>query len=106
MFIVPPRGSARAKARSSACPAPVARLSSLAPLQQLSDPLAGLGAPLDQRIGGPRHEGRELLATIGRSPGGFIAAARGRPDAELWEVTPSNREALAERVLAWLGQNS
>jgi nucleoside-triphosphatase len=48
---------------------------------------------------------KTIIATIGRHPGGFIAAVRGRPDAELWEVTRSNREALAERVLSWLAQN-
>jgi nucleoside-triphosphatase len=47
---------------------------------------------------------KTIVATIGRSSGGFIAAARGRPDAEVWEVTASNREALVERVLSWLGQ--
>jgi len=50
--------------------------------------------------------GKTIVATIGRDPGGFIAAVRRRPDAELWEVTPSNREALVERVLAWLARDS
>jgi len=50
--------------------------------------------------------GKTIAATIGRDPGGFIAAVRRRPDAELWEVTPSNREALVERVLAWLARDS
>jgi nucleoside-triphosphatase THEP1 len=45
---------------------------------------------------------KTIVATIGCSSEGFIAAARSRPDAELWEVTPSNREALVERVLTWL----
>jgi nucleoside-triphosphatase len=49
---------------------------------------------------------KTIVATIGRSSGGFIAAARSRPGAELWEVTPSNREALVKRVLTWLGQKS
>jgi nucleoside-triphosphatase THEP1 len=49
---------------------------------------------------------KTIVATVGRSPGGFIAAARSRPDAELWEMTPSNREALVERVLTWLEQGS
>ena len=50
--------------------------------------------------------GKTIVATIGRDPGGFIAAVRRRPDAELWEVTASNREALVERVLAWLARDS
>jgi nucleoside-triphosphatase len=45
---------------------------------------------------------KTVVATIGRSSEGFIAAARSRPDAELWEVTPSNREAFVQRVLTWL----
>jgi nucleoside-triphosphatase len=48
---------------------------------------------------------KTIVATIGRSPRGFIAAASSRPDAELWEVTPSNRETLVERVLAWLARD-
>jgi hypothetical protein len=35
-----------------------------------------------------------------------VSAAVGLPGAELWEVTPSNREALVERVLTWLTQGS
>lgn len=50
--------------------------------------------------------GKTIVATIGRDPGGFIAAVRRRPAAELWEVTPSNREALVERVLTWLARDS
>jgi nucleoside-triphosphatase len=49
---------------------------------------------------------KTVVATIGRDPGGFIGVVRGRPDAELWEVTRSNREALVERVLAWLARDS
>jgi nucleoside-triphosphatase len=46
---------------------------------------------------------KTVVATISRHGGGFIAAVRGRPDAELWEVTPANRDPLLERLLAWLG---
>jgi nucleoside-triphosphatase len=45
---------------------------------------------------------KTIVATIGSSSEGFIAAVRSRPDAELWEVKPSNRDALVERVLTWL----
>ena len=48
---------------------------------------------------------KTIIATIGRQPGGFMAAVRGRPDAELWEVNQSNREALVDRVLSWLAKN-
>jgi nucleoside-triphosphatase len=47
---------------------------------------------------------KTIIATIGRQPGGFMAAVRSRPDAELWEVTRSNREALVERALKWIAQ--
>lgn len=48
---------------------------------------------------------KTIIATIGRQPGGFMAAVRRRPDAELWEVTQLNREALVDRVLSWLAPN-
>jgi nucleoside-triphosphatase len=47
---------------------------------------------------------KTIIATIGRQPGGFMAVVRGRPDAELWEVTQSNREALVARALKWIVQ--
>jgi nucleoside-triphosphatase len=47
---------------------------------------------------------KTIIATIGRQSGGFLAAVRGRPDAELWEVTQSNREALVKRALNWIAQ--
>lgn len=45
---------------------------------------------------------RRVLATIARKGGGFIGEVKGRPDAELWEVTVSNREVLPERIRAWI----
>ncbi len=45
---------------------------------------------------------RRVLATIARKGGGFIAEVKRRSDAELWEVTAGNRDALPEGVLAWV----
>jgi nucleoside-triphosphatase len=46
--------------------------------------------------------GRPVIATVARTGGGLIAEVKARPGAALWEVTRANREALPERVLAWL----
>lgn len=46
--------------------------------------------------------GRTVVATIAARGGGLIAEVKARPDAELWEVTRANRQALPGRVLAWL----
>jgi nucleoside-triphosphatase len=43
-----------------------------------------------------------VIATVARSGGGFIAEVKARADAELLEVTRSNRDELPGRVLAWL----
>jgi nucleoside-triphosphatase len=44
---------------------------------------------------------RRVLATVARRGAGFIAEVKQRDDAELWEVTPRNRDALPEQVVAW-----
>ena len=46
--------------------------------------------------------GRLVVATIARRGGGLIAQGKERPDAELPEVTPENRDRLVADVLDWL----
>lgn len=46
-----------------------------------------------------------VVATIGRKGSGLIASAKGRADVDLWEVTESNRDALPERIVAWLEES-
>ncbi|MGH7857850.1 MAG: nucleoside-triphosphatase [Candidatus Binatia bacterium] len=48
---------------------------------------------------------RPVAATVGRSGGGFIAEVKRRPEAEVWEVTPGNRDALVARVIERLKAN-
>ena len=43
-----------------------------------------------------------LVATVSRKGGGFMAEMRNHPQAELWEVTPGNREEMPARILDWL----
>lgn len=47
-----------------------------------------------------------LLGTIGQAGGGFIARVRARPDVQLIEVTPANRERLPAQLAARLGEVS
>ncbi len=43
-----------------------------------------------------------LLATVARAGRGLISEVKQRPDSRLVEVTPSNRDDLPERIVAWL----
>jgi nucleoside-triphosphatase len=45
---------------------------------------------------------RRVVASVARRGGGFIEEAKARPDVELWEISPRNRDALVERILEWL----
>lgn len=45
---------------------------------------------------------RPVAATVARSGGGFIAEVKRRPEAELWEVTRQNREAMVQQVADWV----
>jgi nucleoside-triphosphatase len=47
---------------------------------------------------------RPVVATVGRKGGGFIAEVKERADAELWELTRANRDALAGRVVDWISR--
>jgi nucleoside-triphosphatase len=46
---------------------------------------------------------RPIVASVARRGAGFIEEVKGRADVELWEISPQNRDALVERILAWLG---
>ena len=43
-----------------------------------------------------------VLATIALRSHPWCDAVKARPDVELWEVTPENRDELPDRALAWL----
>jgi nucleoside-triphosphatase len=43
-----------------------------------------------------------VIATIAVRGDGFIQRVKRRPDADLWEVTRANRDALPLRAVAWL----
>jgi nucleoside-triphosphatase len=50
--------------------------------------------------------GRPCVATVAQRGEGFIAEAKRRRDAELWTLTPSNRNDMPGRILAWLGERA
>ena len=56
--------------------------------------VAAMRALLDSR--------RCVVATVHQTAGGFVRDVRERPDAELWELTLANRDAMPDRVLAWI----
>lgn len=43
-----------------------------------------------------------VIATVARKGGGFIGEVKQRPDVEIWDVTRDNRDALADKIVAWL----
>lgn len=45
-----------------------------------------------------------VVATIALRAGGFIAEVKARPDVQVAEVTPANREELPEAIARWLGR--
>lgn len=46
-----------------------------------------------------------VVATIGRSGGGLIAEAKARDDTVVGEVTEDTRDAVPDRVVAWLDRD-
>jgi nucleoside-triphosphatase len=46
--------------------------------------------------------GLPLVATVGLRGSGFIADVKRRRDVTLWEITRANRDAMPERVQAWI----
>jgi nucleoside-triphosphatase len=59
-----------------------------------------------RRMRGLFDSEKTIVATIDRQSSDFMTAVRSRPDAELWEVTASNRDGMVERVLDWLERES
>lgn len=45
---------------------------------------------------------RPLVATVAQRGGGFIDEVKHRRDVELWQVTPTTRDALPDRIVAWV----
>lgn len=45
---------------------------------------------------------RPLVATVAQRGGGFIDEVKHRRDVELWEVTPTTRDTLPDRIVAWV----
>jgi nucleoside-triphosphatase len=45
---------------------------------------------------------RLVVATVALRGGGLIAEVKARPDAQVWEVTRNNRDAMPQQVLQWL----
>ncbi|HEY3358125.1 MAG TPA: nucleoside-triphosphatase [Polyangia bacterium] len=44
------------------------------------------------------------VATIALHGGAFIADVKNRPDVEVWELTRESRDAMPERIVAWVGE--
>jgi nucleoside-triphosphatase len=47
-----------------------------------------------------------VVATVAQRGGGFIDEVKRREDCELWTLTRSNRDAMAQRIAAWLARDS
>jgi nucleoside-triphosphatase len=47
-----------------------------------------------------------VVATVSQRGGGFIDEVKRREDCELWTLTRANRDAMAERILEWIGQRT
>ncbi len=45
-----------------------------------------------------------VVATVAQRGGGLIEEVKRREDCELWTLTRSNRDAMAQRVVAWLAR--
>jgi nucleoside-triphosphatase len=46
--------------------------------------------------------GRPLVATVAQRGGGFIEEVKDRRDVEIWTVTETTRDALPDRIVAWI----
>jgi nucleoside-triphosphatase len=47
---------------------------------------------------------RTVVATVASRGEGFIAEVKRRKDCELWTLTRGNRDAMPEKIRAWLGK--
>lgn len=45
---------------------------------------------------------RPIVATVAQRGAGFIDEVKHRRDVELWQVTPTTRDALPDRIVAWV----
>ena len=45
---------------------------------------------------------RPLVATVAQRGGEFIDEVKRRRDVELWPVTPTTRDTLPDRIVAWV----
>jgi nucleoside-triphosphatase len=48
------------------------------------------------------HAEKPLVATITKKGAGLIEEMKHRPEQELWEVTPTNRDTLVADIVAWV----
>jgi nucleoside-triphosphatase len=46
--------------------------------------------------------GEPLVATVAQRGGGFIEEVKRRRDVEIWTVTHATRDALPDRIVAWI----
>ncbi len=61
-----------------------------------------LSAAFVAAMKGLLDSGLLLIATIAQRGGGFIEEVRRRSDVEIWTVTPATRDALPDRIVAWI----
>jgi nucleoside-triphosphatase len=47
-----------------------------------------------------------VVATVAQRGAGFIDEVKRREDCELWTLTRANRDAMAQRILAWLAERT
>lgn len=47
-----------------------------------------------------------VVATVAQRGAGFIDEVKRREDCELWTLTRANRDAMAERILAWIAERT
>jgi nucleoside-triphosphatase len=48
------------------------------------------------------ESGQPLVATVAQRGGGFIQEVKRRHDVEIWTVTQATRDALPDRIVAWI----
>lgn len=47
-----------------------------------------------------------VVATVAQRGGGFIEEVKRRENCELWTLTRANRDAMPQRIVAWLARDS
>lgn len=61
-----------------------------------------LSAMFVQAITRVLDSGRPFVATVAQRGGGFIEEVKHRREVELWTVTQASRDALPDRIVAWV----